>query len=377
MNVLLSVLAFINVVSWAYYGLFLFSNLKNKPIFRGIDCSNNDIIYPSLSVIIPACNEEESIKQAISHLLYQDYPDFEVIVVNDRSTDHTGVILEELNIKYPQLKVINITDLPSQWLGKNHAIYQGVKQATGEWLLFTDADIMFSPDSLKNSVSYSLKHNLDHLTISPDIVHKGFFYGGFISFFLLLVTSLFLISKSAGIGAFNLIKRSTYQEIGGYEAIAMQPVDDLSLGKLVVRKGYKQCFGFSKGLISVKLYDNLFAMIKGIEKNQFAGTNYRILRTLFFCWLMLYLHVYPYAGLFFGSRWARVLCGFSIIILAVIYNHLKKFVDVSLWHALIHPISALLYLWAVLKSMVKVLSRGGVEWRGTVYSLEELKNHTL
>ena len=157
----------------------------------------------------------------------------------------------------------------------------------------------------------------------------------------------------------------------------MQPVDDVSLGKLVVKKGYKQSFGFSKGLISVKLFDNLFAMMKGIEKNQFASTNYRVLPTLAFCWFILFLNVYPFAGLFFGPGLARVLCGFSIIILATIYNHSKKFIDVSLWHVLIHPISASLYLWAVLNSMVKILSRGGIEWRGTVYPLEALKKHTL
>jgi len=175
MNALFLVLSFLNVVIWLYLGLLLFSNLKKLPIFRGTDCSDKGIIYPSLSVIIPACNEEESIRQAISQLLDQDYPDFEVIVVNDRSTDHTRLILEELKIKYPQLNVVTITDLPPKWLGKNHAIYQGVKHATGEWLLFTDADIMFSPGSLKKTISYSLENKLDHLTISPDSIHKGFF----------------------------------------------------------------------------------------------------------------------------------------------------------------------------------------------------------
>ncbi|EGW40908.1 glycosyltransferase [Desulfosporosinus sp. OT] len=377
MNVLFLVLAFISVIIWAYYGLLFFGNLRKKRIFRGNEYYDKEIIYPSLSVIIPACNEEESIRQAISQLLDQDYADLEVLVVNDRSTDHTAVILEELKIKYPQLKVVTITDVPTQWLGKNHAVYQGVKQATGEWLLITDADVMFSPGSLKTTVSYSLENKLDHLTISPDITYKGFFYGGFISLFLLAVTGLYLSSKSAGIGAFNLIKRSTYQEIGGYEAIAMQPIDDFSLGKLVVKKGYKQSYGFSKGLISVKLFDNLFAMIKGIEKNQFAGSNYSVPTTLAFCLIILLLHVYPFAGLFFESGWARVLCGFAIIIVFAIYNYSKKYIDVSLKHVLIHPISGLLYFWAVLNSMVKILSRGGIEWRGTVYSLEELRKHTI
>jgi len=174
---------------------------------------------------------------------------FPVIVINDRSTGRTGVILAELEIKYPQLQVITVTDLPPKWLGKNHALYQGVKQSKGEWLLFTDADIKYSPNSLKKTVSYSLKNNLDHLTIGPDIVYKGFVYGGFISFFALVVTVLFMISKSAGLGAFNLIKRSTYKAIGGHEAIAMQPVDDFALGKLVVRKGYKQSYGIQEARI--------------------------------------------------------------------------------------------------------------------------------
>lgn len=98
---------------------------------------------------------------------------------------------------------------------------QGVKQATGEWLLFTDADIMFFPDSLKKTISYSLENKLDHLTIGPDSINKGLFYGGLMSFFAFAITFLFMISKSAGLGAFNLVKKSVYNEIGGYAAIAV------------------------------------------------------------------------------------------------------------------------------------------------------------
>ena len=377
MNVLFLVLASMNVVIWLFYGLLFYSNLKKKPIFRASDCSDNEIIYPSLSVIIPACNEEKSIKQALSQLLDQDYPDFEVIVVNDRSSDHTGVILEELRIKYPQLKVVNITDLPPKWLGKNHAICQGVKKARGEWLLLTDADIMFSPDSLKKTISYSLENKLDHLTICPDSIHKGFFFGALMSFFAFAITYLFIVSKSAGLGAFNLVKKSVYNEIGGYEAIAMQPVDDFSFGKLVVRKGFKQCMGYSRGLISVKMYDNIIDMIKGIEKNQFAGTNYSVLGTLASCGFSLFMHVYPYVGMFLGPGLARILCGLSIIINYSIYIYSRKYINVPLKHFFIHPITALLYIGAVLNSMVKILSRGGIEWRGTVYSLKELKKHSI
>ena len=377
MNILFLVIASISAISWVCLGVLFFGTMRKKHIFRGTAFSGEGIIYPSLSIVIAACNEEESIEQAVTQLINQDYHDFEVIVVNDRSTDRTGGILAELDIKYPQLKVITITNLPPNWLGKNHAIYQGVKYATGEWLLFTDADVMFSPDSLKKTISYSLENNLDHLTIGPDIPHKGYIYGGFIAFLTLVITFLFIGSKSAGLGAFNLIKKSTYNAIGGHEALAMQPVDDFSLGKLVVKRGYKQSYDFSKGLISVKIYDNISGMIKGLEKNQFAGANYNVSTTLATCSLLLFLHVYPFIGILFGSWLSRVLCGISIIMVFAIYNTSRKYMPISLSHFLIHPISASLYAWTVFKSMVNILSRGGVEWRGTVYSLEELRKHTL
>lgn len=339
--------------------------------------SDKEINYPSLSVIVPARNEEESIRQAICQLLEQDYPNFEVIVINDRSTDHTGDILNELKDIYPQLKVISITDLPPNWLGKNHAVYQGAKQAAGDWLLFTDADVMFSPNSLKRTVRYALENNLDHLTISPNVISRGFFFSGLISLFMFAITFLFMTSKSAGLGAFNLIKKSTYEEIGGYNAIAMNPIDDFALGKLVVKKGYNQCYGFSKGLMSVKLYNDIRSMIKGIEKNQFAGMNYSIIPTLLGCLFIFYMHVYPFLGIFWGSEWARILCGFSILIIIACYNYAIKYLNISFKHMLIHPISASLYLWAILNSMVKIIRRGGVEWRGTFYSLKELKKQTF
>lgn len=237
MNILFLVIASISAISWVCLGVLFLGTMRKKHIFRGTAFSGEGIIYPSLSIVIAACNEEESIEQAVTQLITQDYHDFEVIVVNDRSTDRTGVILAELDIKYPQLKVITITNLPPNWLGKNHAIYQGVKHAKGEWLLFTDADVMFSPDSLKKTISYSLENNLDHLTIGPDIPHKGYIYGGFIAFLTLVITFLFIGSKSAGLGAFNLVKKSTYNAIGGHEALAMQPVDDFSLGKRWQDKG--------------------------------------------------------------------------------------------------------------------------------------------
>ncbi|AET67430.1 glycosyl transferase [Desulfosporosinus orientis DSM 765] len=375
MNDLFGVLALIVFVMWLGMGLIWFRYMKKLPVFWKNDNSNNHTIYPPLSVIIPACNEEESIEQAVTQLISQDYPSLEIVLVNDRSTDQTGAILEDLKVKYPQLKVITIFDLPPNWLGKNHAVYQGVKEATGEWLLLTDADIMFSPDSLKKAVSYASEHTLDHLTIAPNFLVKSILGNALTAYVMLAITFLAIFGKSVGIGAFNLIKRSVYQEIGGYEAIPLQPVDDMSLGKLVIQKGYKQGFGFSKQFITVRGYENISATFKGLEKNQFAGVNYSVLVAMGSCFSMLLLHVYPFVGLFFGSIWARTLCGFSVLTVFAVYSYLAKYIDTSRFYVLFHPISALVYIGIVINSTVKTLSRGGIEWRGTFYPLEELKKH--
>lgn len=378
MNVLFWGFALITALYWLSIVVLWFRFIKTVPVFEVTDCSNDEAIYPSLSVIIPACNEEESIEQAVRQLISQDYPQLEVIVVNDRSNDKTGAILEKLKIQYPQLKVITIYDLPPNWLGKNHAVYQGVKEATGEWLLFTDADVMFSPRSLKRTVGYALEHTLDHLTIAPDLYYGSVFYRAFLAYFSFAVTAIVMFTKKVGVGAFNLVRKSVYNEIGGYEAIAMKVADDMSLGTLVVNKGFKQGLGLSgKGFITVKWYENLSVMLKGIEKNQFGYFNYSVFTTIGVCLYILLVSVYPFFGLFFGPMWARALCSISVLSLLAVYNHLSKFIDISRSYVIFHPISALLYLGAVINSTVKTLNRGGIEWRGIVYSLKELKKYNI
>ena len=259
MNVLFSVLSLISTLMLVSLVLLYFRYMKKIPIFLDTNDLNNGVVYPTLSVIIPACNEEESIEQTIRQLISQDYPSLEVIVVNDRSTDNTGAVLKKMKSQYSQLKVITINDLPPNWLGKNHAIYIGAKESTGEWLLFTDADVLFSAGSLKKAVSYALEHTLDHLAIAPDVFHGSAFYRAFLTYFSFAFVSVVMATRKVGAGAFNLVKASVYHEIGGYEAIAMRIVDDMSFGERVVNKGFKQGFGVSgRGFISVKWYDSVY-----------------------------------------------------------------------------------------------------------------------
>lgn len=378
MNLLFSILSVSSMLIITSLTFLLLRYVKGMPLFGQTKALVNRDNYPSLSVVIAACNEELAIEQTVRQLVDQDYPSLEVIVVNDRSTDRTGAILEKLNVEYPQLKVITITDLPENWLGKTNAIHQGVKHSSGEWLLFTDADVLFASESLKETVGYAVEHNLDHLAMATDIYNGGILYRSFIAYVSITVSSILMFTKKAGTGAFNLVKKSVYDAVGGYEAVAMKVVDDMSFGELIVDKGYIQQLGRSStGFIAVKWYNNLRELFKGFEKNQFASANYSIAITLVMALFVLLTNVYPFFGLFLGPTWARFLCGISILSWFTVYNNLAKYNNVSRFFAFFHPMCALFEIGAVLNSMFKTLRRGGVEWKGKFYSIEELKKNSF
>ena len=137
-----------------------------------IEASHDDM--PTLSIVVPACNEEDTIERGMNSLLALDYPHLEIIAVNDRSTDRTGAILDRLALSDPRLRVLHVETLPAGWLGKNHAMHSGSQAAKGKWLLFTDADVVFAPDALRRTVAFAERECLDHLVLSPRCETHGF-----------------------------------------------------------------------------------------------------------------------------------------------------------------------------------------------------------
>lgn len=242
---------------------------------------------PLVSVIIAAKEEEHTILETVQHLLSQNYPRLEIIAVNDRSQDATGVRLEELrkwsqhksDIRTP-LQIIHITHLPEGWLGKNHALYQGYQQARGQYLLFTDADILFAPGTISDSVAYMKEKDVQHLTLTPNMIARSTLLRGFVHFFLFSF-SLFVRPWRAnldnarepgiGIGAFNMVSRSAYEAIGTHRAIALRPDDDLQLGVSLKRAGFRQKVLSGKHLLQVEWYRSIKEAIIGLEKNFFQA----------------------------------------------------------------------------------------------------------
>ncbi|OXM83669.1 glycosyltransferase [Paenibacillus rigui] len=345
---------------------------------------------PLVSVIIAAKEEEASITETVKHLLNQTYPRLEIIAVNDRSQDGTGRKLEELrkwsegkeHIPVP-LRIIHVTRLPDGWLGKNHALYQGYQQARGQLVLFTDADVLFEPDTVADAVGYMREHEVDHLTLAPRMIVRSFWLRAFVNYFFFTL-SLYVRPWRAnadhqhkhgmGIGAFNLLTRAAYERIGTHKAFALRPDDDLMLGQRVKRAGLRQRLVSGQDHLAVEWYSSLKEAVKGLEKNLFSGFQYRLSLAAAAIIGQLVLFLLPFLGVLLPGGWIRAVFALSILLMLAIYLQLIRSLTGGIGkEVLALPVTICILCYIVIRSVGLTLRQGGIYWRGTFYSLDELK----
>ena len=234
--------------------------------------------WPKVSVVVPCRNEMLGVEKAMSSLLAQDYPNLEVMAVNDRSEDDTGALLDALAVKDPRLTVLHLKDLPEGWLGKNNALQQGALRASGPWLLFADGDVVFEPTALKRSVAFAEAHGLGHFVALPQFETHGFLERAFVSTFAIALSiklnpSRLCVPKTwayVGVGAFGLVRREAWEKIGGHQRLAFEVADDLKLGLLLRRAGIPQGCLTADGMVKVRWQHGLIASLRGLEKNAFC-----------------------------------------------------------------------------------------------------------
>jgi glycosyltransferase involved in cell wall biosynthesis len=341
--------------------------------------------FPKVSIIIPACNEERNIEEALQSVLNQDYENLEILVINDRSIDNTGAILKRISERDRRLRVAEIQLLPQGWLGKNHALHFGAEQATGEILLFTDADIVLHPASVSKAVTYMVDHQRDHITMAPEVRMPNDLLAIFVAAFGIFF-SIYArpwkarnprSSKHIGIGAFNMIRAEVYQAIGGHKSIAMRPDDDLKLGKLVKKNGYSQEFLFGKDMLWVEWYASFGELIQGLEKNSFSGMGYSVLAVIGASIAMISLNVFPFFAVFFTHGVTQILYAFVVILILLLCWLSVQFHDSKRWYGIGFPFAALLMVYIVWRSMLVIYLNNGINWRGTHYSLAEIKANKL
>ncbi|MFQ5559420.1 MAG: glycosyltransferase [Nitrospinota bacterium] len=329
--------------------------------------------WPKLSVVVTARNEAAAIQPAIDSLLNQDYANLQIILVNDRSTDHTGEIVESISRKDPRVTALHITHLPENWLGKVHALYRGTKLVTGEWVLYTDADVCFQKDAIKKGVAFALCQNFDHFTLIPRVVSRSFLFDvllkTFGAFLLQAVHSL----NFCGIGAFNLVRKSALDKTEGFRWLRMEVADDMGLGLLLYRSGAKAGYALSIRDVHLTWYSSVRSMVRGLEKNMFSIVKYRLSKFVLLFSLLwavalgpLYLLLFPPHPIFF---YAAVIGYFLFLTNAVIGK--IRFAEKILPSLCVQGGLILLSL-ILLRAAFLCTRRGGIFWRETFYSVRDL-----
>jgi len=336
---------------------------------------------PTVSVLFAARDEAANLPGSLASVLALDYPRYEVVGVDDRSQDATGAILESFARADARLKVVRVDSLPSGWLGKPHALYQAYEHSSGEWLVFTDADVHFAPGLLRRVLRVADDNGWEHMTLlgAPKMFTAGEKIA--LTFFgvaLMAATRPWsamdpLSGGYAGVGAFQLIRRSAYEKMGTHRRLAMEVIDDMKLGKLAKLAGVRSGVAKAGRAVSVHWHAGVANMIRGTTKNFFATSRFKLRITALHVFGLLVMCVLPAVSLPFVHGSARALAAIAAGVPLVIAGAVAREFKISPAWAFTYPLGALIFVWMLTRSAIVTLWRGGIVWRGTFYPLEELK----
>jgi hypothetical protein len=348
--------------------------------------------WPTVTVIVAARNEQATVGAAVGSILACDYPCLRVVAVDDRSTDRTGDILGSLAARDERLTVLRVRELPPGWLGKNHALHLAAATVHSEWLLFTDADVCCAPSALRRAVVLCDREGLDHLTAVPALLASGIWLRLFLAWYALVLT-LWLRPwhaprsdrrVSVGVGAFNLVRRAAYLEVGGHAGLPLAVADDIVLGRLLKSAGYRQMMvmgggrsmdGHEPPQLQLQWYPDVLAAVRGLEKNACAMFDYRAGPLLMTALGVTAITLGPWIGVIFAPGWHRLpwMAAAALSSASLWVAGQEMLADFPWWLSLLYPLAQALLTWAALRSAWLTLIRGGVRWRDTFYPLRELK----
>ena len=385
----MTVLSFIGgavgVCSIVLWGLFWVKAWFNVGKFR---CVQIDSLvfpepnqWPTLCVIIAACNEAGRIEAAARSLLNQDYPKLELVFVDDRSEDETGEIIDRLAAADARLTAIHIDELPDGWLGKVHALHIAMEQTDSEWVLFTDADVCFEEGALRQIISDGVAHRADHLAGLPEIQPAGPLLDVAISTFFM--SSMFFVTPSrvedpndsmaVGVGACNLVRRTRFEETPGFTWLKMETADDLGLGLMMKRWGGRAQVVFAQAQLSLDWYSSIGEMVRGLEKNSPGLTHYRYGRAIGMVAVFTGCLVAPLGLLWVPQLVAIVLLVLLSLVAVVSSGALARRTCFSRISFMLAPIGFAILAFIFFRACLLLWFRGGVVWRGTKYDLRSLR----
>jgi hypothetical protein len=385
MSILVGAFAVLVGLSCAYWllGLWGLVKLERELPRLGAPGIPEPARWPRVSLVIPACNEVDTLEAAVASRLAQDYPELELVLVDDRSTDGTSALVDRLAAADARVKALHITHLPEGWLGKLHALHRGAEAATGDWLLFTDADVHFAPDTVRRAMALCAARSWDFLTVLFRLRPTSFLLDTAVSTTMRMIGTAARLhrvadpgsSASMGAGVFNLVHRDMLARTRGFEWLKLEIADDAAFGQMVKRAGGRCGVAHALGHVSVELYPSLRAMARGCEKSgfgvmgQFSNT-----RLVLSCLIFLIIETAPLLALAPGwPSWLRVSglvgTGMALATCALASHVLRR----PLGATLAFPVGTLLFVTILLRSGWLGWRRGGIVWRGTLYPTPMLR----
>jgi glycosyltransferase involved in cell wall biosynthesis len=377
------------VGAWVIAGLWCLragNAIEHLPEVEDLTAFEWDVeprVQASLVVVVPARNEAESIAATMDALMMADYRAMKVVAVDDRSTDATGEILDQYARRYAErIEVIHIRELPEGWLGKTFAMMMALEHSASDYVLFTDADVLHSPSILRRALALAEREQADHMVVMPTPLVQSRGEGlvlGFLQLLSLWAARPWRVSDgksrrdAIGVGAFNLVRREALEEIGGLSPQRLAVLEDMTLSFRMRAAGMRQRVAFAPGLVLVHWAKGMGGVVKVMTKNLFSGFNFNPLLLLGACaWIVVFC-LLPLAGL----AWWGTLVPSLLVMCAVgaSYRTLSTWSRIDARYAWMYPVGAVVFLYALLRSMAAVWLKGGVVWRGTHYGLKDLRRH--
>ena len=336
---------------------------------------------PPVSVLFGARDEAEKMPAALKTFLALDYPRYEVVAVDDRSEDASGEILAQAARRDARLRSVRIDSLPAGWLGKPHALQTAYENSNGQWLVFTDADVHFAPDLLRRALALAKEKEWDHLTLlgEPKMITFGEKIAmTFLGLALVGGTRPYAAANPksafyAGVGTFQLIRRSGYEKMGTHRKLAMEVIDDVKLGKVAKEAGLRSGAAKAGDAVSVHWHSGVPNLIRGTTKNFFAAGGYRLWVSALQVFGLLLMCVFPVIALAFAHGWALIFAAVAVVIPVIAEIGVGLEFGSPLIYSLTYPIGALIFAWMIARSTFLTLRQGGIFWRGTFYPLEDLR----
>ncbi len=367
---------------WWAWSLYAMARTHRALPWLSDDRSPPPQAWPRVSVIVAARNEEHDLERGIRTRLADDYPDLQIVLVEDRSTDATPAIADRLASADPRVKVVHLTELPEGWLGKLHAMHRGVLEADGEWLLFSDADVEFAPGALRRAIARCEHGPHDHMSVIPEFRQHGLAIDATLDVFCHILVAggrLWQVPDpstraAVGGGMFNLVRRAAFDRTPGFDWLRLEIADDVALGQMLKRHGARPIVMNAVGDVALNFYRSVGEMAWGLEKSGFAVVGrFSYVALALGSALGVAAHGGFFAGFTHPAPWVRVLSLATLGVALATQALLARATRRSIVPALLFPFGMLSMVLMMLRSGWLVWRRGGVEWRGTLYKVSELR----